>query len=584
MFTVQVLPAAADDYSPNNKAAQVVRAKFAYYVCPNEVTDAMMLTCSGNLVILLGLADSGNGPTLASGPVLPDREPIPDNAVHVDGEAIHEMFGQIGLGYHDGFAAMKSCERALGYAAATAVWPADASVDTYADAASPGPSNGSYVLHPVILDVAFQALFVAHAQPASLLPERAMLPSHIDRVLIDPNVSAEENVRIDWNTETAVPEWLREEVETIGAMAASAAAVEKDKTEAGIEVLLTGASSFPVSHILTALLNHPPVRKVHCIAVPSDHQQLLSSTSSSVAEVVYYTGTLLSKTVYIIVHAAANGHCLNRFATLRRPNLESLHSLASLSLASASPRKTAIPILYRSSPRTLLLAGKTETPTAASSLRDSPPPAIDGSDGYTASKWTGAVFLENLIIHLKERDHGTEVGAREPPRPDPFNLTIAIHRSCTLVSPQAPNSDAMNGILRYSLAMRCVPRLRRAEGFLDFARLDDVVGQIAAAAVELAALQGTSTSTVEPTAVDASPSASSSIHLRHHSGGIKTLFSQFRAHMETVYGGASDEIDMQEWLVRASRQGLDPLITAYTEALLESGMPLVSPYLGADLE
>ncbi|KAK1514463.1 uncharacterized protein CCOS01_13744, partial [Colletotrichum costaricense] len=186
MFTVQVLPAAADDCSPNNKAAQVVRAKFAYYVCPNEVTDAMMLTCSGNLVILLGLADSGNGPTLASGPVLPGRGPIPDNAVHVDGEAIHEMFGQIGLGYHDGFAAMKSCERALGYAAATAVWPADASVDTYADAASPGPSSGSYVLHPVILDVAFQALFVAHAYPASLLLERAMLPSHIDRVLSLP--------------------------------------------------------------------------------------------------------------------------------------------------------------------------------------------------------------------------------------------------------------------------------------------------------------------------------------------------------------------------------------------------------------
>ncbi|UQC80223.1 uncharacterized protein CLUP02_05705 [Colletotrichum lupini] len=418
------------------------------------------------------------------------------------------------------------------------------------------------------------------------------------RAVFEDSAAAEEDVRIDWNTETAVPGWLREEIETIGAMAASAAAVEKDKMEAGIEVLLTGASSFPGGHILTALLNHPSVRKVHCIAVPSDHQQLLSSTSSSVAEVVYYTGTLLSKTlgltsterehlsktVHIIVHAAAHGHCLNRFATLRRPNLESLHSLASLSLASASPRKTGIPILYLSSPRTLLLAGKTETPRAASSLRDSPPPAVDGSDGYTASKWAGEVFLENLVIHLKERDHGTEVGALGPPRPDPFNLKIAIHRSCTLVSPQAPNSDAMNGILRYSLAMRCVPRLRRAEGFLDFAPLDDVVGQIAAAAVELAALQGTSSSTDEPTAVDSSPSASSSIHFRHHSGGIKTPFSQFRTHMETVYGGAFDEIDMQEWLVRASRQGLDPLITAYIEALLESGMPLVSPYLGADLE
>ncbi|KAK1726269.1 uncharacterized protein BDZ83DRAFT_616985 [Colletotrichum acutatum] len=421
------------------------------------------------------------------------------------------------------------------------------------------------------------------------------------RAVFEDSAAAEENARIDWNTETAVPGWLREEIETIGATvaSASAAAVEKDKTEAGIEVLLTGASSFPGSHILTALLNHPSVRKVHCIAVPSDHHQPLSSPSSaSIAEVVYYTGTLLSKTlgltsterehlsqtVHIIVHAAAHGHCLNRFATLRRPNLESLHSLASLSLASASPRKTAIPILYLSSPRTLLLAGKTETPRAPSSLRDFPPPAVDGSDGYTASKWAGEVFLENLVNHLKERDHGTEVGARGPPGPNPLNLKIAIHRSCTLVSLQAPNSDAMNGILRYSLAMRCVPRLRRAEGFLDFAPLDDVVEQIAAAAVELAALPDTSISTTEAPAANSSQSASSSVRFRHHSGGIKTPFSQFRTHMETVYGGAFDEVDMQEWLVRASRQGLDPLITAYIEALLESGMPLVSPYLGADLE
>ncbi|KAJ0330269.1 hypothetical protein COL5a_003329 [Colletotrichum fioriniae] len=422
------------------------------------------------------------------------------------------------------------------------------------------------------------------------------------RAVFEDSVAAEENARIDWNIETAVPGWLREEIreeiETSEVTAASAAAVEKGKTEAGIEVLLTGASSFPGSHILTALLNHPSVRKVHCIAVPSDHHQpSLSSPSASVAEVVYYAGTLLSKTlgltsaerehlsqtVHIIVHAAAHGHCLNRFATLRRPNLESLHSLASLSLASASRRKIAIPILYLSSPRTLLLAGKTETPRAPSSLRDFPPPAVDGSDGYTASKWAGEVFLENLINHLREGDHGAEVGARGP-GPNPLGLKIAIHRSCTLVSPQAPNSDAMNGILRYSLVMRCVPRLQRAEGFLDFAPLDDVVGQIAVAAVELAVLSDISLSTAEAPAAESSPSASSSIHFRHHSGGIKTPFSQFRTHMETVYGGAFDEVDMQEWLVRASRQGLDPLITAYIEALLESGMPLVSPYLGADLD
>ncbi|WYZ36438.1 hypothetical protein EsH8_XIV_000038 [Colletotrichum jinshuiense] len=179
LFTVQVLPPSPEDeaaYFARSKAAQgvqVVRARFAYYVCPNEATGAMMHTCSGMLVNCLGPA----GP----GPVLPPREPVPDSAVHVDGEAIHDMFGRIGLDYQDAFSAMTECDRVLGYAAATAVSPADA-------ASSLGPSRTSFVLHPVILDVAFQALYVAHTHPASLLLKTAMLPSHIDRVLIDPHV------------------------------------------------------------------------------------------------------------------------------------------------------------------------------------------------------------------------------------------------------------------------------------------------------------------------------------------------------------------------------------------------------------
>ncbi|KXH57895.1 hypothetical protein CSAL01_09101 [Colletotrichum salicis] len=210
LFTVQVLPAVVDDFSTKNKAAQVVRAKFAYYVCPNEVTGAMMHTCSGNLVIHLGPVDTVLGPASTPSPALPPREPIPDNAVHVDGEAIHEMFGQIGLDHHDAFAAMKSCERALGYAAATAMWPANSNIDTEADAALLGPSSSSYVLHPVILDVAFQALFLAHAHPASLMLKRAMLPSHIDRVLIDPNVPVTTTNATTSSTTCHMDAWVTE--------------------------------------------------------------------------------------------------------------------------------------------------------------------------------------------------------------------------------------------------------------------------------------------------------------------------------------------------------------------------------------
>lgn len=366
--------------------------------------------------------------------------------------------------------------------------------------------------------------------------------------------------RIDWEAETSLPAWLRDEIDQLGTSGISTTMTTAATEAEGIEVLLTGASSFLGGHLLAALLNHPVVRKVHCIAVSPDDQ---TSALPQTAKVTYYTGSLLSptlgltpaerhtlaQTVDIIMHAGAHGHCLNHFATLRRPNLESLHVLASLALS------RAVPLLFLSSPRCLLLAGNTDEPRAPGSLRAFAP-APDGTDGYTASKWAGEVFLENLVDCLDS--------AGLP------GLRVAVHRPCTLVSDQAPNSDAMNGILRYSLSMRCVPRLRRAEGFLDFAPLDTVVGQIIAAAVKLAL----------PAAAPVSPQREA-VRFHHHSGGIKTPFSQFRAHMETVYGHEFDEVDMEDWLVSAAQRGLDPLITAYIEALLESGMPLVSPYLGA---
>ncbi|KAJ0161411.1 Nonribosomal peptide synthetase 14 [Colletotrichum tanaceti] len=413
--------------------------------------------------------------------------------------------------------------------------------------------------------------------------EATTLRAMAHAVFDDPEGGAgrEENTRIDWEAETAVPLWLQDQIEH-RQVEASTKPVNKMESE-GIQVLLTGATSFPGSHILTALLRHPAVRKVHCITMPSDpvpdprrtspDSLPLSESSAAAAKVAYYTGSLLSptlgltpaerdtlaQTVDVMVHAGAHGHCLNRFTTLRRPNLESLHLLASMAL----PR--AIPLLFLSSPRCLLLAGDTDTPRSPGSLREFQPP-VDGSDGYTASKWAGEVFLENLTSHMNNiRNAKAGTG-----------LKVAVHRPCTLVSDQAPNSDAMNGILRYSLAMRCVPRLRRAEGFLDFSQLNVVVENIVTAAVQLAGPGGPG-----PADAASADATSSLISFRHHSGGVKTPFAQFRAHMETVYGGEFTEVDMEEWLVRAGRRGLDPLITAYIEALLESGMPLVSPYLGA---
>nr|AOO87093.1 polyketide synthase [Alternaria alternantherae] len=372
------------------------------------------------------------------------------------------------------------------------------------------------------------------------------------------NSAMQNEAPIDWEVETSVPVWLQQQVEEIAEKPSHKDA--SDKT-GGIEVLLTGAASFLGGHLLKSLLQSATVNKVHCVAVGIDEKDQLPQDDPRVE---CYSGSLLSPTlgltpqerkklettVHVIIHAGANGHCLNRFDSLRAPNLHSLHVLASLAL----PR--SVPILFLSSSRVVLLSG--DTAPRPGSLRTTPP-ATDGKDGYTASKWAGEVFLENLVAHLN-------AGSRHP-------LKVAVHRPCTLVSEQAPNSDAMNGILRYSLAMRCAPRLKRAEGYLDFGPLDTIIAEITAAALDLATPSTKRDEGEEHTSL-------AEIVFRHHSGGIKSPMTAFRKHLEKVYGGCFDELDMEEWIVRAGQEGLDPLVVAYIEALLESGMPMISPYMG----
>ena len=73
-----------------------------------------------------------------------------------------------------------------------------------------------------------------------------------------------------------------------------------------------------------------------------------------------------------------------------------------------------------------------------------------------------------------------------------------------------------------------------------------------------------------------------SIKFKHHSGGVKVPINSFREHMQHVYGGEFENVDIVEWMSRASQAGIDPLITTYLESLLENSAPIVFPYLGEE--
>ncbi|KAM0342042.1 hypothetical protein ACHAPU_009770 [Fusarium lateritium] len=351
---------------------------------------------------------------------------------------------------------------------------------------------------------------------------------------------------IDWDAETAIPPWVIKQLHQ-----ASPSRLPK-APKMGIEVMLTGATGFLGGHLLRSLMASDEVTKIHCIAVLADQQNALPHDG----KVQYYTGSLLSPTlglstnqcedlaesVDVIIHAGSSGHCLNTYASLRVPNVHSTQFLASMAASSS------IPLLFLSSNRVVLLSGnETPPPVSMSSFH----PATDGLEGHMMSRWASEVFLEKLAEYV-----GGSSTKHNP-------WTVSIHRSSVVVSDQAPNSDALNAILRYSVSMRCVPRLDRVKGFMDLVPLETVVAELSERAIRLA--QGQSTAPIQ---------------FKHHSGGIKVPADRLRGHLEDLYNVEFQEIGMREWLDQASEAGMDPLITAYMEGILEINAPMVFPYMG----
>jgi aspyridone synthetase (hybrid polyketide synthase/nonribosomal peptide synthetase) len=361
---------------------------------------------------------------------------------------------------------------------------------------------------------------------------------------------------IDWAAETAIPKWLLNQIheqsqskQVVGAKSP----VEK------ISVLMTGATTFLGGHLLKSLLESDKVSKIYCIAVLADDQHLLPENE----KIESFNGSLLSPTLGldatervrlestadIIVHAGGSGHCLNTYATLRIPNVISTHFLASMAL----PR--SIPLLFLSSSRVVLLTGNTSPPAASVSGF---PPATDGREGHMMSKWTSEVFLENLVGHL----------LASSPRHQQNPWTVSVHRPSVIVSEHAPNSDALNAILRYSILMQSSPRMDNVVGYLDLAQLDTVIAELRQSVIQLGSGQGKQEST--------------NILFKHHSGGIKVPASELWSHLGKVYGITFDEVELDEWLRRAARAGIDPLITAYLEAIQANGAKMIFPYMGSD--
>jgi aspyridone synthetase (hybrid polyketide synthase/nonribosomal peptide synthetase) len=366
--------------------------------------------------------------------------------------------------------------------------------------------------------------------------------------LVSDRKASHRPVVIDWDFETDVPADIQ---------LATTHSTARSGHSDDIEILLTGSTGFLGVAILKALLQQPSVERIHCLAIDSDdlrqhiqdprltlYRGSLDEPRLGLDQATF--DNLLGK-IHRIIHAGARGHCLNNFTTLRTANLGATRSIA---LAAA---KYQIPIHYVSSNRVTLLnpdAGAALPPVSVAAYQ----PKVDGSEGFTASKWAGEVLLEKL--GLRTSDMGVPV-------------PITIHRPCAVTGSEAPAEDALNAVLRMSRALHAVPALAEmnVQGYFDFLDVHIVAEEIAGAVVK--SQNATEMET-----------ANHPTQFRHYSSGSRVPPEEFRQHMETTSGEKFEELPFYTWLAAAREAGMEDIISSYLEAVVQKKGMLQYPFMG----
>jgi hypothetical protein len=111
-----------------------------------------------------------------------------------------------------------------------------------------------------------------------------------------------------------------------------------------------------------------------------------------------------------------------------------------------------------------------------------------------------------------------------------------------------------------------VPHFAKVEGYVDIKEADDIARDIVASAIAMAG------------------SSSTGVHFRHHSSGRKVTMEEWPGYMGELTGETFEVLELPDWIARARKAGIHPLIATYLEGVVEKEELGLFPYLGEELE
>lgn len=150
-----------------------ITAEFACYFIPvigSGSDQDMQLSASGNVKIALGAPDFAT---------IPSMHVAAHNLTSVDADRFYDTIAELGYDYSGPFKTLSSAKRRLNHSSVL--------VDSYSYDEN---SVSEYLVHPTMLDVAFQASMLAYSAPGDQRLWSLSVPTAIGTVRVNPEVCA----------------------------------------------------------------------------------------------------------------------------------------------------------------------------------------------------------------------------------------------------------------------------------------------------------------------------------------------------------------------------------------------------------
>lgn len=144
----------------------IIEADFCSYTFADETNGSPKKTSSGRLVLYLGDTHEAGLPAVAA--------PVSPGMSQLEPENFYTYTKSLGLEYRDLFRGISHTERVQDYARTTAAW-------------SGGEGSMQYLVHPVLLDLAFQSNLVPLVSSSTGTIGTLYLPTTLDSIIIDPS-------------------------------------------------------------------------------------------------------------------------------------------------------------------------------------------------------------------------------------------------------------------------------------------------------------------------------------------------------------------------------------------------------------